>query len=281
MTGTLTSSSWRKLARTLQPLSVVVWEDGTNQSWVCLKVGAKPPWFLILCSSEVAINPKKNHVLASDFMGLGRSVRVLPCPRLGRFFSSTVNWDPDRYFSWIARLLQHSEVQDQSKFLLNPCDVACCRSICVHLWHDFQLQFFQKNPIMSQFFHDFPEIWEQQLQKKSRNDDFQLQFRTKTQKEHPDFSPAICFQDQQIVGDDLLVTNPNRIKKALEVGACNALLLKVNQLLGWKKVTFWRCLKHENYGEYLLDLKNKNNGDQKKQTFDLCRCNQQTWWLNQ
>ena len=36
-------------------------------------------------------------------------------------------------------------------------------------------------------------------------------------------------KEQQIVGDDLLVTNPNRIKKALEVGACNALLLKVNQ----------------------------------------------------
>merc|ERR1712100_658293 len=35
---------------------------------------------------------------------------------------------------------------------------------------------------------------------------------------------------QQIVGDDLLVTNPQRIKKALEVNACNALLLKVNQI---------------------------------------------------
>merc|ERR1711943_88374 len=35
---------------------------------------------------------------------------------------------------------------------------------------------------------------------------------------------------QQIVGDDLLVTNPSRIKKALEVKACNALLLKVNQI---------------------------------------------------
>merc|ERR1711988_1106497 len=35
---------------------------------------------------------------------------------------------------------------------------------------------------------------------------------------------------QQIIGDDLLVTNPLRIKKALEVGACNALLLKVNQI---------------------------------------------------
>jgi len=37
-------------------------------------------------------------------------------------------------------------------------------------------------------------------------------------------------KDVQIVGDDLLVTNPNRIKKALEVGACNALLCKVNQI---------------------------------------------------
>merc|ERR1711988_1549385 len=37
-------------------------------------------------------------------------------------------------------------------------------------------------------------------------------------------------KDQQIVGDDLSVTNPLRIKKALEVGACNALLLKVNQI---------------------------------------------------
>jgi len=35
---------------------------------------------------------------------------------------------------------------------------------------------------------------------------------------------------QQIVGDDLLVTNPNRIAKAFEVGACNALLCKVNQI---------------------------------------------------
>merc|ERR1711941_220870 len=35
---------------------------------------------------------------------------------------------------------------------------------------------------------------------------------------------------QQIVGDDLLVTNTKRIDKALEVGACNALLLKVNQI---------------------------------------------------
>lgn len=34
----------------------------------------------------------------------------------------------------------------------------------------------------------------------------------------------------QIVGDDLTVTNKGRIKQALEQGACNALLLKVNQI---------------------------------------------------
>lgn len=34
----------------------------------------------------------------------------------------------------------------------------------------------------------------------------------------------------QIVGDDLLVTNPKRVQKAIDVKACNALLLKVNQI---------------------------------------------------
>jgi len=34
----------------------------------------------------------------------------------------------------------------------------------------------------------------------------------------------------QIVGDDLLVTNPTRVRKALGCKACNALLLKVNQI---------------------------------------------------
>ncbi|KAH1258724.1 Enolase [Glycine max] len=34
----------------------------------------------------------------------------------------------------------------------------------------------------------------------------------------------------QIVGDDLLVTNPKRVQKAIDTKACNALLLKVNQI---------------------------------------------------
>merc|ERR1719268_610168 len=36
--------------------------------------------------------------------------------------------------------------------------------------------------------------------------------------------------DIQIVGDDLTVTNPKRIKTAVEKKACNCLLLKVNQI---------------------------------------------------
>ncbi len=35
---------------------------------------------------------------------------------------------------------------------------------------------------------------------------------------------------KQIIGDDLLVSNPVRIKKAAKMKACNALLLKVNQI---------------------------------------------------
>jgi enolase len=34
----------------------------------------------------------------------------------------------------------------------------------------------------------------------------------------------------QIVGDDLLVTNPKRVKKAIEAKACNSLLVKLNQI---------------------------------------------------
>jgi enolase len=34
----------------------------------------------------------------------------------------------------------------------------------------------------------------------------------------------------QLVGDDLLVTNPDRVRRAIEESACNALLVKVNQI---------------------------------------------------
>jgi enolase len=59
----------------------------------------------------------------------------------------------------------------------------------------------------------------------------------------------------QIVGDDLLVTNPTRVQKAIEKNACNALLVKLNQIgtltetieavelcrkAGWRAVTSHR-----------------------------------------
>ena len=34
----------------------------------------------------------------------------------------------------------------------------------------------------------------------------------------------------QVVGDDLLCTNPKTVQKAIEKKACNALLLKINQV---------------------------------------------------
>lgn len=34
----------------------------------------------------------------------------------------------------------------------------------------------------------------------------------------------------QLVGDDLFVTNPERLKKGIELGAANAILVKVNQI---------------------------------------------------
>jgi len=37
-------------------------------------------------------------------------------------------------------------------------------------------------------------------------------------------------KEVQIVGDDLLVTNPRRVKRAITEKACNCLLLKVNQI---------------------------------------------------
>ena len=59
----------------------------------------------------------------------------------------------------------------------------------------------------------------------------------------------------QIVGDDLLVTNPSRVRRAIDEKACNALLVKVNQIgtltetieavetchrAGWRAVTSHR-----------------------------------------
>jgi len=48
--------------------------------------------------------------------------------------------------------------------------------------------------------------------------------------EHYQLFTSSIGEKTQIVGDDLLVTNPKRIATAIEKKACNALLLKVNQI---------------------------------------------------
>ncbi|AES75861.2 phosphopyruvate hydratase [Medicago truncatula] len=48
--------------------------------------------------------------------------------------------------------------------------------------------------------------------------------------EHYSKLTAEMGQQVQIVGDDLLVTNPKRVEKAIKEKSCNALLLKVNQI---------------------------------------------------
>ena len=39
------------------------------------------------------------------------------------------------------------------------------------------------------------------------------------------------FVNVQVVGDDILVTNPKRVAKAIDEQTCNALLLKVQYVL--------------------------------------------------
>jgi len=71
----------------------------------------------------------------------------------------------------------------------------------------------------------------------------------------------------QVVGDDLLVTNPSRVKSAIEGKNCNALLLKVNQIgsvtesieaVGMAKAAGWGVMASHRSGEtedsFLADL---------------------------
>jgi enolase len=53
----------------------------------------------------------------------------------------------------------------------------------------------------------------------------------------------------QIVGDDLLVTNPVRVKLAIEKDLCNALLLKVNQIgTVTESIEAWKLAKSAGWG---------------------------------
>ena len=50
------------------------------------------------------------------------------------------------------------------------------------------------------------------------------------EEDYQGFVKATKLLPTQIVGDDLFVTNPKRLAKGIEMGACNALLWKVNQI---------------------------------------------------
>lgn len=55
------------------------------------------------------------------------------------------------------------------------------------------------------------------------------QIQVRTTHRPPSVTKETCLTDQ-IVGDDLTVTNPKRIQQAVDKKACNCLLLKVNQI---------------------------------------------------
>mmetsp|Transcript_34590 Transcript_34590/g.97551 ORF Transcript_34590/g.97551 Transcript_34590/m.97551 type:complete len:481 (-) Transcript_34590:271-1713(-) len=60
---------------------------------------------------------------------------------------------------------------------------------------------------------------------------------------------AAVGKDIQVVGDDLLVTNPKRITTGMEKIACNALLLKVNQIGSVSEsIEAWRMCKDAGWG---------------------------------
>lgn len=56
--------------------------------------------------------------------------------------------------------------------------------------------------------------------------------RHRTSRSLGELSPQVNFRAKltKLRRDDLTVTNPERIKKAIELKSCNALLLKVNQI---------------------------------------------------
>ena len=96
----------------------------------------------------------------------------------------------------------------------------------------------------------------------------------------------------QIVGDDLLVTSPERVQKAIKTNACNALLVKLNQIgtltetieavelchrAGWKAVTSHRSGETED--TTIADLAVALNAGQIKtgsmsRTDRICKYNQ-------
>lgn len=65
----------------------------------------------------------------------------------------------------------------------------------------------------------------------------------------------------QIVGDDLLTTNPERIEFALQISACNSLLLKVNQIGTLTESLEAAALAHENGWEVVVSHRSGETND--------------------
>lgn len=59
---------------------------------------------------------------------------------------------------------------------------------------------------------------------------FKLGYSTRPKIANPAKTHPPTRTPPQIIGDDLLCTNPKRITRAIESKACNGLLLKVNQV---------------------------------------------------
>lgn len=72
----------------------------------------------------------------------------------------------------------------------------------------------------------------------------------------------------QIVGDDLLVTNPKRIEKAQGLKACNALLLKVNQIgTVTESIRACRMAQSSGWGVMVSHRSGETEGRGRKMTF--------------
>jgi enolase len=102
------------------------------------------------------------------------------------------------------------------------------------------------DPAASEFFEEDTRTYNLRKEGRKLTSDQMIEFWTKWIDQYPIVSiedgfaeddwegwkqfTALNGQRLQIVGDDLLVTNPVRVARAIEEKACNALLVKVNQI---------------------------------------------------
>ncbi len=100
--------------------------------------------------------------------------------------------------------------EHQDRYLLKPEDVELTRESIVNLYHDWIDQYAVVS--VEDGLHE--EDWEGWAQ-----------MNAKLGKD-----PASWGRKTMLIGDDLLVTNPKRLRTAIDAGSCNAVLIKVNQI---------------------------------------------------